>query len=546
MQKVKIPSFLSFNKKYGLLVSDTDVLLVSWKKGNLERIAHFSNDDEGIAQFSSLLAKNEKEYKNCAFHILTNIIGEDYRLEKVAHLLGQYKTQFHSRRMNQLFRGSTLCLSMVQGREERGRREDFVLFYGLLTEGKVSPWMTTVTRSGGRYLAGVNSIALSSHPVLNTVTSKGNKGNHLLMTIHEKSLLRQTHFVNGKIRFSRVSKIKDDNTEEVAISIKKELERTFQYLNLLKVSVAEGIDVQFVCPGNIVGQLRELLTGSQRVRFNFYDASTVAEKIGLKSYIAESGRDSSIFMHSMFSHMWFKQLAAFSHVRYYLTRSFTNVAMVVLGIYGIYNIVPPIGTFYSGYQESVGNSQLTVERDERNKNYNANLTGDEGTVSKAENIEAVSRAFRLLKKLDASPTQLMYYFSVALQNNPKVLVNEMRWYVTSDVNKTEGDVTAFFSGNDVLQVLEVSGEFTAIPNETYRDVSNRADKLEKSFESRSDINIEYVERPQKDLGKGELSGTLDEDYSVEAARSRLFRMRLIWKAYSAEDIEKIQRSEGQV
>ena len=543
MEKVKIPSFLNFKKKYGLLISDTDALLVLWKKGRLERIAHFSNGDEGLAEFSAFLANNEKEYKDCAFHILTNIIGEDYRLEKVAHLLGQYKTQFHSRRMNQLFRGSSLCLSVVQGREERGRREDFVLFYGLLTEGKVTPWMTTITRGGGRYLAGVNSVSFSSKPVLNAVAS-GRKGNNLLMTIHEKGLLRQTHYVNGKIRFSRVSKIRDDSTEEVANSIKKELERTFQYLNLLKISVADGLDVQFICPGNMVGQLRELLAGSQRVKFNFYDAATVAEKMGLKSYIAEAGRDSSFFMHSMFSHMWIKQLAAFSHVRYHLTKSFANVAMVVLGLYGVYNIVPPMGVIYEAYQESVNNAQLLAERDKRKSDDDANFSGDDEAVSTPENIEAVSRTFDLFSGLSASPTQLMYYFSLALQKNPKVLVNDIRWYVTSDINNSEGDVTAFFSGEDVLEILEISGEFTAIPNETYRDVSDRADKLEQSFDERSDISIEYVERPQRELGRNELGGTLSESYSVEAARSRLFRMRLIWKAYSAEDISERTRQNG--
>ena len=84
-----------------------------------------------MARFIDHLHANEKVYKGKGFHVLTNIIGEDYRFEKVAHLIGKYKTDFHARRMSQLFRNTSLRFSEVQGREERGRREDWVMFFGL-------------------------------------------------------------------------------------------------------------------------------------------------------------------------------------------------------------------------------------------------------------------------------------------------------------------------------------------------------------------------------------------------------------------------------
>ena len=103
---IKIPEFLHFKKKYGLLIADNEVSMVSWRKGNLERIGLFSNDDAGIARFLDFLSKNVNMFKDREFFLMVNIIGEDYRFEKVAHLYGKYKTDFHTKRMQQLFRGS--------------------------------------------------------------------------------------------------------------------------------------------------------------------------------------------------------------------------------------------------------------------------------------------------------------------------------------------------------------------------------------------------------------------------------------------------------
>lgn len=531
---------ISFGTKYGLLISDSDVEFVSWKKGEFSRIAVFGNDEKGLSRFTALLSKNAYTYRNASFRVLTNIIGEDYRVERAAHLIGKYKTDYHNRRMQQLFRGVSLCTSFVQGRDERGRREDIVLFYGLLTEGKVLPWMRVLDRNPDFSVEALYSVSFVNEALLKKVCAEWSQKAILLMTMHEKGLLRQTHYDRGHVQFSRVSKISDASAEEVAGALRKELERTIQYLNSLKISIAKGLDIEFICPSNMVGQLRELLKSSEKIRFVFHDASTVAQSIGLTSAIEELGRDSSLSMHVLFSRLWIKQLASLNQVRYFWMKNVAVIAAIAFAVYGASGIVNASFVALGGVAVSAGNSDLTERRDAAQREYDEEFGQLEDPPSSANNITAISEMFRVLSNVSVLPEQLIYYFGQAFEKNKRVSIGSMRWYLTDNANKTVGEGETLVRGGDIYQILEVSGEFLPVPNESYINVASRADLLMESFEQRPDIQVQAVELPRRELVRENLGGVLTDDYAVDAARSRTFRLRIIWKKYDAQAIEQIR------
>lgn len=540
MISIKLP--ITIGRKFGLLISDTDVEFVSWKAGEFEKIAIFSNDDDGVARFSSFLDKNASRYRNASFRILANVIGEDYRMEKVAHLHGKFKTDFHSRRMQQLFRGVSLCNSHVQGREERGRREDIVLFYGMLTENKVLPWMKAITRHPSNDLSGVHAIAFVNAELLKQIGADWRKRPTLLMTIHEKGLLRETHHQGGDVRFSRVSKINDDTVEDVAAAIRRELERTIQYLNSLKISISDGLDIQFVCPGSMVSQLRELMKSSAKIRFFFHDAAAVAQKIGLRSFVGELGRDSSLSLHLMFSRVWRRQLASFNQIRYYWAKMVSVGLAAVFVFFGLIGLYDGGFTFAEAVALSAENSDREARRAEVEGLYNEQLGQLGDPPSSPNNIKAVSDAFRVVSNLDIVPGKLIYYFASAYEKNKRLRLNNMDWYVTDDPANTSGNPLALVKGTDIYQVLEVNGEFLPVPNESYIDVANRAQILMDSFEERGDVSVEAIELPQRQLGTDSLGGVLTDDYNVDAARSRVFRLRIIWVEYDENRINEFRNA----
>ena len=530
-------------KKYGLLITDTDVELLSWKKGSFEQIAIFSNDDKGVIRFADYLKRNSAALNNSSFRLLANVIGEDYRVEKVAHLIGKYKLDFHNRRMLQLFRGVSLCMSFVQGREERGRREDIVLFYGMLTEGKVLPWVTTITRQPSISLECLQPVSFVNIELVKRLNSEWSKKSVLLMTLHEKGLLRQTHHDRGHIQFSRVSKISDTSAAEVVAAIKKELERTIQYLHSLKISITKGIDIEFICPGNMVGQLRELIKSSEKIRFNFHDASAVAQNIGLETPITEFGRDSSLSMHLLFSRLWFRQLAAFNAIRYYWLQISSNAAVVAFLIYGVFGAANAALVGGDGLSLQGINSDLAERRDSIQRQYNEQFGQIEDPPSSPANITALAESFRVISQLDIVPGQLIYYFAQAYESNKRLQLDSMRWYVTGSPTETNGNGNVLTQSGEIYQILEVSGEFLPLPNETYIDVADRSDLLMQSFEERSDVEVVGVELPPRELERQNLGGVLDQDYNVDAVRDRNFLIRIIWKRYDDESIQELRSNQ---
>ena len=536
--KFFIPMAVQLRTKYGLLITDSDIGIVSWKAGEMERLAVFSNDDSGSARMIEFFAQNASTFRDKPMHILVNIIGEDYRFEKVAHLIGKYKTDFHTRRMQQLFRGSQFCISEVQGREERGKREDWVLFSGILTENKVLPWVQAAVRAGC-YLAGVHMVShlLSDH-ILRAVGGNS-KGNNLLITLHERSLLRQTFYINGHLRFSRVSKVHSGTVEELSDSVKKELERTLQYLASLKISTANGVKVRMVAPSNMVGQLRELTPSGDRVTFDFYDVAQIAEGIGLKSPIELLGADSSLPMHLMFSCVQTGQLAPVRLVTYYWSYLSAQVAVAFLLLYGINAYFTPLGYLSDGYESASASVELTQTVNSLQRQYDAEVGAVVGEPpSSPNNMRAVSSFYTTMEDLLVSPTQLLYFIGQGLRKNPGIQIDKVDWEVSNTPSGGGSIDDTIVRGGDIYQIAEIHGVLLERGAENYRDVAARAKRLIISLSGREDIHVDAVQVPSDTISTENLSGELSTGLDVEAPTSRQFVLRIIWKAYDREGFEK--------
>ena len=533
---IRIPAF--FRRGYALLVSDEVVSLVSVSGGNMKRLAVFSNDDAGVQRLGGLIKSGKLKIRGKNFRILANVIGEDYRMEKVAHLIGKYRTDFHKRRMQKLFRNSPYCMSEVQGREERGRREDHVLFYGILTEDKVTPWIGEILRADG-VIVGVYNAAMVS-PQIAKELGADMSGNSLLVTLHENGLMRQTMFANRKMRFSRVSKVSVDDAAQTAESLKREMERAVQYMNAQKVPIGDGIKIEFICPSAMVSQLRETVPSGERIRVSFHDAAAIARTMGLSGAVEELGKDSSLLLQSLFSYFRLGQMSPFNLVRYYWARLTVTLASFVMIVYGTYNLAVAGGTVATGYFDyAVRNQELDARATSLQGDYSAEVATIGDPPSSPENMRAVSNVFNALTEVDISPGPLMFYFSEAFAQNSGVRVNGMRWWVSSGAGEESAGDMSIFNGEDIYQTLEVSGMFEPRQDETYLDVAARAERLMESFSERPDIFVEGVELPRRELPASRFQGTLDDEYSVDAPESRDFVIRVVWRQYDQESINKL-------
>lgn len=515
MMSFKLPSMFIFGDRPGLLVGDDEVMLVNWRGGVLRQIAVYDNDENGIALFAEHLTKHR--YRNMGFFVVANVVGEDYRHEKVAHLTGKNKIDFHNRRMRQLFRGSSFFMSDTQGRDNRGKREDVVLFFGVLAAGKIDPWLAAIAKGGERYTSGVHGIPyIISHlrPALPKPSA-----NSIVATFHEGNTMRLTFFSGNHLRFSRLAKVGENaDAPAVAAALKRELDRTLQYLNTLRVFTEGKLTVDCICPGGSVSPLTEAAQSSGRLEYRFHSAETLHKKMGVKKTLTAAGRDSSLPINELCRRVVVSQLAPWRQVMHYWIKLGANAAMALFIAYGAYSYYDAATTFSEGlFDYATENDSTENLLSGQKSSYQREFADIGEPPSSAQNVKAVATTFNSLSAMGITPTRMLYYLSGAMAKSGEVSLDDVRWYLSGDAIAPPGDGSEVAGGGKLYQILEVLG---TAGGDTQLQVAANARQLVASFDKRGDIHIEEVVMPPEQLGE-----LADEFTPLE----RVFSLRLIWR-----------------
>lgn len=499
-----------------MVIGDDHVSFVVWKGGELQQVATFPNDNSGLALFEAHLADNP--YRNKGFFVLSNVIGEDYRYERVPHLAIRDKAAFHNQRMRQLFRGSSFFMSDTHGRDDRGKREDIVLFFGILAATKIEPWLAAITKGDVRYLTGIHAMPQVTSSFLRPLMPKTD-GDSVLVTFHENDTMRMTFCLGQKLRFSRVSRIPAGaDAEALAAAIKKELERTLQYLNSQRAFTEGTLAVNCICPANMTAPLTQALPGAGRLEYRFHSADALHERLGIKSSLTTPGGDSSLQVHLLCRRIILKQLAPHRQMIPYWMQLGGYAAIILLCFYGVFAYVGAARTYTEGFFTFALENQKTAEAIERAKaNYEREVQALEGKPSTGQNARAVDRTFDAITARGITPTRMLYYLSGALAQNLGVSVDDVRWYVSPGVLAPTIDGAQVVSGTPPYEILEVQGTANG---DSQRQVAEQAREFVQSFDREEDIFIEVLEVPPTNLGV-----LADEDTELE----RDFSLRLIWR-----------------
>lgn len=455
-----LPAGAWLTKRYGLMLGDQAVTLVTWKSGKFTKLGEFVNDTQGLNDFSAFLKTRHKEFSGKAINIVISVVGEDYRFEHVAHLVGKYKTDMLARKFQQMFRGATYHLASYQGREPVGRRQDRYLFCGILSSDKVQPWVRDVTRAGFN-VAGVHLSSMATKGILKLL-DKDAQGVHVVSVCGKAGAVRHNFFVDGAIRFSRLSKIPDESNSELLVNnIRAEVEKTSAYLASLKLIQPNAkVSIHVLCPDDMVTELNEAAArlGSDRIAINASSARLAGLALGIKKPIEEFGRDSSLVLHETLRSFRFTQLAPLAEIRFYLAQMAARVAGLAIIAWGAINLLG-IGSnamdTYNSY--AAQNSELSVSIAQLKENYENQVAGFGVPPSSPANMRsAVNVLDNVASGRGVGPGKLMLYVSKLLENSRAIQVDGFSWYISNDTSNPTGEYS-FANGRKTYEVVEVSG-----------------------------------------------------------------------------------------
>lgn len=498
------------------------IVAYSWKKGDLRREAVFATGEKGAAEFSAYIA----EAPGALYYVLADVVEEDFFLENVPQVRGADRRALLSRRLAQRYRDTTLAIPFSLGTEAHaGRREERILFTSFTNTQQFQPWLGAL-RSNEARLAGVFSVAFVAPSVGKRL---GLKGPRYLMVSLQQAGLRQSYVENGRIRFSRLSRINTSDPRAAARDCAAESIRIFQYLANARILPREApsLDVIVLAPSEHKTLYDAECVSSSRLQFQVRDLDQEARKLGLKSAPAETLGE-GIFLHVLARSAPRDQFADDDLRRFYdVWRA--NVGLVAAGAAALGLCLVISAAKLLEIQQI--NQQVAFDHQQEaraSEEYTNTQASFPKLPTSVENLRAVVKNYRLLLRQSTFPGDMFVEISQAISALPQIEIEKIDWETGSDA-RTAGSRDApkaptaspaeRSAGQDSpVQTAEISGKLNIPQASDYRAITALINEFAEALRKQPGIEVTRTQLPFDINAEKSISGDIGVARSAEVPR----------------------------
>ena len=391
-------------------------------------------------------------------------------------------------------------------------------------------------------VAGVHLSSMMATSLYKHLIPSDAEGMQVVSLCVEDNTIRHNFFVDGQLRFSRMSRLRENSTaEDVFRSVRGEVEKTVQYLTSIRIIQGNTkITARIVCADDIQEDISHFGTQLQggKVSYLATPARELCGKIGVKKAIDSYGRDSTPVVHEMLRMLYVPQLAPLSLIRFYILKMSSVAVCSIVGLWAAFNIATDgltyLGTYGSYTSE---NSGLQEEISQLSSNYNQLVSGFVSPPSTIENMRSSVNFLNTINQSQHNPGKLMLFLSKLMQAAPAMEIDSLAWYIASDPGDDKGTF-AFASSNKVYEVIRINGKLS----ENFRPEIGFQQYLNfvAAVNSRSDMQAIADNQPSLVQADGELSGSVDVNTDVQSQLNAFtddaFSVRLIWDTSVLSDL----------
>jgi hypothetical protein len=203
-----------------LLITTAGATVYRLRRAQVYEAFSFEDSPTGHDGFARYVAEDP----GAPVGVLVDRPDEAFRLEQVPHVRMD-RGNLLNRHLARLFPDTGYRHALVLGRATQGRRDDRVLFSALLRPDTLQPWLSRLAEARVP-VAAVTSVAFISARLLEPLGCTGDA----LIASYGEGGLRQTVFIGGELRFSRLAPLPDSSADHLADTMAAEIARTIQYL----------------------------------------------------------------------------------------------------------------------------------------------------------------------------------------------------------------------------------------------------------------------------------------------------------------------------
>ncbi len=481
-----------------------------WGKSDLRKEAAFSMDQEGVAEFSKYLARAP----GSLFYVLADIVEEDFFQENIPYVGGGDRRALLSRKLAQRYRDTSLAVTMSLGSEAHaGRREERILYTSFTNTQQFQPWLEALRADGAR-VVGVFSVALLAGAAGKRLGFKPSR--YLLVSLQQAGL-RQSYVENGRIRFSRLSRVDFSDPRAIAQDCAAESLRIHQYLANARIlpREADPLDVLVLAPSEYKALYDAVCVNSARLRFHVRDLDAMGRSLGLKSAPTETLAE-GLFLHVLAQSPTREQFADDGLRRFYhLWRAQVGLIAAGAAAFGFCLLFSAVSLLdISQAREQTRDNR---EQEEHASQEYARLQKDfPKTPTSADNLKAIVKNYRAILRQSASPGGMFVEISEALTALPQVEIDKIDWEMGGETKAPRGReaakapaASAQKSDPEVqVQTAEISGRLIVAQASDYRAVSALISQFAEALRRKPGIEVIRTQLPFDIDGEKSISGEI--------------------------------------
>jgi len=493
-------------KQHLLLLLSANHLHAQYMDGGKLLAQHdFPDTPEGRESFTAML-----QTMRCPAYLLTDLIEEDFRQETVLHLRGGGRTALLQRKFDQYYRSTPFREATLLQRQKTGRRDDDMLFSALTNPALILPWLDIILAQQIP-LAGIYSIPQISAPLI-----KDHASNHLLLISWRKLAgLRQTYFNSHRLQISRLTPVYAELSFRDAVI--KELARTYQYLKSLSLlPTGQILDVRIMCHADDRDQLRQQLSNSADMHYDFVDINELARSLNIESQLTDSDA-SQVFLYELARRPPKVHYANAEHTRYFtlwhLRRAFYWTSTAVF----IASLLWSATYLWQGKSANGTAASLNTQAQHILAESQQITQAFPNAQASATDMKTGVSIMRKLEQYESMPDTVMQPISAALTRFPQINLLDLSWQTDA-----AEPVTANTLGDVPAQVIKLKANLQGFKSD-YRAALKYLDDFQHVLNAHG-YQVITLSKPL-DISPG---GRLTDPQ--EAHESSLdFSLKLVWR-----------------
>ncbi|HEX5057184.1 MAG TPA: hypothetical protein VFX02_11895 [Gammaproteobacteria bacterium] len=419
--------------KHLLYFAGYRMIVLRWQANAFIGSAEFEPDEKGFAAFKSLL-ENEIE---APVRLLVDILEEDFRVETCPHVYGRDRAALHARLLNKYFRQYPHKLLRIQGRQEKGRRDDVVLLSALTNPALFKPWVD-ILHQLKIPLEGIYSLPLVGEQLIRELGEPPR--NVLVISQQVPGNIRQSFYIEGKLKLSRLAPSSDE-PHSYYTALREETQRTVRYLeNQNLITGSEPLEVFIVAPLHEHAYLDEIFSDDTRKRFHMLNRDSLAAALEIREQLPGQ------YCNWLYAHILLKDGRLRHHYATRAERKYFLYHQTRVGLYALSAAVLSIAVLWGGFLAaqaySFSNRQLDIQLEtQRYERLYREVVADISDLDlSVEDIrDAVDVAQQLMPAYEHRPYSLMRTVSQSLERNEKVSLKSIKWLVTDDPKHSFGE-----------------------------------------------------------------------------------------------------------